>query len=152
MMRKVLLLTGVPAVGKTTLAKKVEEAISPIHTISFGEMILEVRRHDAPGSTYEELRRNPTREANIDLIGRATAFLIERISQLRSSTNVLIDSHAVAKDEYGFRITPDSQSTLQQFNWDAIVILHAKHEDVAARINLRATGRRQVTPDEVATH
>lgn len=151
-MGKVLLLTGVPAVGKTTLARKAERTISPVHTITFGEVILEVKKRTLPNATYEELRRTPTKEASIDLIERATALLLERVSQLRNSMNILIDSHAVAKDEYGFRVTPDSHDVLQKLSLDAILVLHAKHEDVAARINRQAVGRRQVTPHEVATH
>lgn len=151
-MGKVLLLTGVPAVGKTTLARKVASAISPVRCITFGEMIFEIKQRTRPNSTYEEMRRSPTKEADVSLIEIATTALIERISQLRSSVNIIIDSHAVVKDDYGFRVTPDSYTTLQKLSLDAILVLHAKHEDIANRINQNSQGRRLATLDEIATH
>lgn len=149
---KVLLLTGVPAVGKTTLANKAKETIQPLHIITFGEMIFEVKKRSSPNASYAEMRSNPTKEARIDLIDEATNLLLERVHELRGKSNILIDSHAVAKDEYGFRITPDSHSFLQKIKLDAILILHANHHDIASRINVETDGRRLVTVDEIATH
>lgn len=152
MVGKVLLLTGVPAAGKTTLANEVKETIQPMHVITFGEFILEVKKRGLPNVNYADLRSNPTREAGINLIEEATVLLLKHVSELRDKSNILIDSHAVAKDEYGFRITPDSHSFLQKIKLDAILILHANHQAVVSRINAKSDGRRLVTVEEVATH
>jgi adenylate kinase len=152
MQGKVLLLTGVPAVGKTTLAKYLQGLIRPLHVIMFGEVLLEVKRVVSLNATYEGLRINPTKEASIELIDKATSVLLERINQLRGTTNIIIDSHAVAKYEGGFRISPDSHCILQKMRLDAVLVLHAKPDIIISRISERAEGRRQVTSDEVAVH
>jgi adenylate kinase len=149
---KVVLLTGVPAVGKTTLARYALERVTRLHVITFGEMIFEARRREEPGITYQEMRAFPTKQAAGRTIETATELLIERAGELRQTSNVLIDSHAVAKDEYGFRITPDSEAVLKRLMLDAVIVLHAQPDTVLARMQSAPAGRRAVTPRQLATH
>lgn len=149
---KVILLTGVPAVGKTTLARAIDAIITPLHIISFGEMILEVKLRYASTTTYKELRTNPTQVASSKLIQEASDLLLQQVTKLRTKSNIIIDSHAVAKDNYGFRVTPDSALFLQEIQLNAILVLHTNYKQVATRINANAEGRRVTTPAEVATH
>ena len=149
---KVVLLTGVPAVGKTTLARYARERIAHLHVVTFGEMIFEARQREEPTITYQEMRASPTKQAAGDSIAEATELLIERAGELRRTSNVLIDSHAVAKDDYGFRITPDSEAVLKRLMLDAVIVLHARPDTVLARMQSSPAGRRIVTPRQLATH
>lgn len=147
---KVILLTGVPATGKTTLASLLKDTIHPLHVVSFGRLILEVARQNNPDVTYEEIRRNPTQKAKTDLIGEAVRLLLQDIKKQRESTNIIIDSHAVAIDSYGFRITPDSYSFLEQVKYDAVIVLHAPHSEITKRIAAKPDGRRSINYDDIA--
>jgi adenylate kinase len=148
----VFLLTGVPAVGKTSLAKKLSELIRPLQIISFGEMILAARADDNPGISHSELRRNPTSEAPMDTIKRSTELLISTLDELRTHTNVVIDSHAVAKDHYGFRVSPDSTAFLARLGLRAVFVLHANYDEISRRVKTDGVGRRAVTRVEIETH
>jgi adenylate kinase len=152
MVGKVVLLTGVPGVGKTTLVQFAHERVEPLHVITFGEMIFEVRKREEPELTYQHIRAAPTKHAAADIIARATDLLIERTRELRRVSNVVIDSHAVARDDYGFRITPDSHAVLQHLALDAVIVLHAEPETVLSRIHAAADGRRAVTSRQLAVH
>jgi adenylate kinase len=137
----VFLLTGVPGVGKTTVSKKLGELIDPLEIISFGEVILNARADDQPRITHSELRRNPTSEATMRTIKNASELLVLRLHELRTRTNVIIDSHAVAKDRYGFRVTPDGISLLSRIGLRAIFVLHANHDEVRRRLKIDTKGR-----------
>lgn len=147
----VFLITGVPAVGKTTLANKLAERISPLEVITFRELILTIKAADRP-ITHSELRRHPTREATMSTIEKAVELLISRVNELRARTNVLIDSHAVAKDEYGFRVSPDNISVLNRIGLRAIFVLHGDHNTIIRRLKSDASGRRLVTRAEISVH
>lgn len=53
---KVILLTGAPATGKSTLAKILETNVEPLRRVSFGQLLFEYKRQTIPDLTYEELR------------------------------------------------------------------------------------------------
>ncbi len=151
-MYKVILLTGVPASGKSTLARALASAVSPVQTVSFGELILRLKTEAGATLDYPALRTKPSTEAPPALVEQARERLLAEVRQLRVQSNVIIDSHAVAKDEYGFRVTPDSSDYLRALQLDAIVILHPKPEDVVARIAEEPAGRREVDVDNVIRH
>lgn len=149
---KTFLLTGVPAVGKTTLAKNLKKMITPIDVITFGEVIQEVKQQRKQSVSYSEIRSNPTREATTYLIEEATKKLVKNVRLLKEKSHVLIDSHAVARDSYGYRATPDNYSFLQSIGYDGIFVLHGDHKEVAARVSEEADGRLTVSTEDVASH
>ena len=148
----VFLLTGVPAVGKTTVAKKLAELIHPLEIISFGEIILTARADERPSITHSELRRNPTSEATMRTIKKSSELLVSRLHELRTHANVVIDSHSVAKDRYGFRVSPDGISLLNRIGLRAVFVLHADYDEISRRLKADAEGRRAVTTADIAIH
>jgi adenylate kinase len=148
----VFLLTGVPAVGKTTVASKLGQLIQPLEVISFGNLILNERSAVGDSVSHSELRRHPTREATMNTIKKSTEVLCSKLNELREHTNVIIDSHAIAKDSYGFRASPDSIASLTKFDLSAIFVLHAKYDEIRRRLESQNEGRRHVSAEEISTH
>jgi adenylate kinase len=146
---KVVLLTGVPGVGKSFVAAELERLFEPLTVIGFSSIIQD-QRPDQP--SIRSLRTDPDRYARSEDIDSATTELARRLEELRSNSNVLIDSHAVARTAYGFRITPDSVQTLQMLQLDAVLVLHDSPAAVIERTTADAQGRRPSSPDDVAHH
>jgi adenylate kinase len=142
---KVLLVTGLPASGKTTLVQLLEKKVHPIRHVNFGRLILEVRQHTDPTATHDQLRASPTTTASVDYIQQARELLLQVVRNERDATNIVIDSHAVSADDYGFRVTPDSHSFLQELRLDAILILQVDYQELYSRLNKDKSGRRQVS-------
>ena len=51
-------------------------------------------------------------------------WLIEQVRLNRADQHIIIDSHPVIKEDYGFRVTAFSPEQLQDLNQDAIVCLY----------------------------
>lgn len=149
---KVILLTGVPASGKSTVARMLTELGGHVEVVEFGEIVFGLAQHKNRSLSYEQLRSSPGLFADAELIRQAARLLLLRVRKAEQSRSIVIVSHAVAREEYGFRITPDSHDYLKSLRLDAIIVLHAEHSAVVERINQKPEGRRRVDIQEVVTH
>lgn len=80
------------------------------------------------------------------------AELIEIVRSNREAKSILIDSHAVTKEVYGFRATAFSVETLKELNPDLIICLYASDETILTRIQANALGGPAITPTEASMH
>lgn len=149
---KLVLVYGPPASGKTTLVKELTEAAHPLEAISFGELLLRRVAKVKPGVTYDEMRRSPSTLATPATVARARKDLLVVARNMRSRSNVLLDSHAVALDSYGFRITPNSAAFLSVLAPDAIFVLHTEPTVIIDRILADSAGRQTPTLSQVIQH
>ena len=78
--------------------------------------------------------------------------LIAFVEAHRGRSDVLIDSHPVTKEEYGYRITPFSLARFAQLAPDEIWVLYADPEETRRRIAADPGGRPMVTVEEARTH
>ena len=69
------------------------------------------------------------------------------MNHLRATNDVVIDSHAVTREDYGFRAVPYSASQLQSLKLDAVVVLRCDPEMLIARVALDPGGRRGLSPE-----
>ena len=126
--RQVVYLTGAPATGKTTATEKLTE-LGPIHVFSYGALLTarvpsvqdqpELRRRSA-----DAIRESDVVDLDAELIGMLAA----------TEGHCIIDSHAVTKEETGFRVVPYSIAGLRSLGITAIVCLYAQPGTIAARI------------------
>jgi len=149
---KVVLLTGAPAVGKTTLAISLEEMIEPLHRVDYGRLLLEYKQRTMPDLTYDEMRRKSAQLILPEDVRAMDSFLIERLPEWRAQTNVIIDSHAVTKETYGFRITHFSESDLARIGLDAIIVVYCHANEILRRIEGNPGGRSRISADEASHH
>lgn len=149
---KVILLTGSPGTGKSTLARRLQDAIEPIRTIDYGGLLLEYKRNTMPHLTYEEMRKRSAELITPEDVAKMDSLLIDRLPELREHSNVIIDSHAVTKESYGFRSTHFRESDLIRVGIDAIILLYCDPEEIRRRIRGNPGGRPSASVEEVTRH
>ena len=152
-MPKVIYLTGAPASGKSSTTRMLAERVPGLQVWEYGARLTEHVRARAKGvASQDELR---TRSAGIvtpqDVVEVDDA-LIAFVGEHRGRDDVLIDSHPVTKEEYGYRITPFSLARFAQLAPDEIWVLYADPEETRRRIAADPGGRPMVTVEEARTH
>ena len=68
-------------------------------------------------------------------------MLVQLVRDSRNSSHVVIDSHAVTKEKFGFRVTPFNLTQLHAIGPTMIFMLYAASETVIGRITSHAQGR-----------
>lgn len=141
---KFVLMTGVPGVGKSTIARNIETRIRPIVRIGFGELIFEVKQQQGTTENYEQLRATPDKSITINYVSRAEEILLNRVAKFRHTTNILLDSHAVVNSYFGFRIVPEIND-FERAKIDAIIVIHTPFEIVEQRVIREPKGRNLIS-------
>lgn len=149
---KVILMTGAPASGKSTLANSLVKNITPLQKISAGQVLFEHKRKSNPALTYEDLRTRSSEIVSAEDIASLDKLLVASSSEKRVQTNIIIDSHAVTKETYGFRITSFHQDLIIELNLDAIIVLNPGPEELIRRIQSDPKGRASMSLDEAQHH
>jgi adenylate kinase len=130
-----VLLTGIPAVGKTSVAEELQSRDpQQFQHFRFARLILQaVRdRRGEPNLSYSNFKNRSAQLVTRADIAVATELLLAAAP--RSDRRfLLVDSHAVSKANYGYRATPDSPDMLQRLGYRLIVHLFADPETVIAR-------------------
>jgi adenylate kinase len=106
---KVVLITGAAGTGKSTLVQSLLQCARPFMRIDYGRLLLEHRakRAGIPMS-YDELRRDSAMVITPADVFGVDEWVIGQLPAWRLETNILIDSHAVTKEAFGYRVTPYS--------------------------------------------
>jgi adenylate kinase len=147
---KFVVVTGVPGVGKSTITRSIVTKIDPAVRIGFGELIFEVKQQQEIMVDYEQLRASPNKSIPINYVDRAAELLLEKVTLLRQTTNILLDSHAVVKDYFGFRVAPE----INDFNKakiDAVIVVHAPFDIVYQRLIKEPKGRTLISEQTFET-
>jgi adenylate kinase len=146
MVPKVILLTGAPGTGKTTLRRAMTERIQGLRAYDYGELLLSRKQREGVDLSYEELRGQSAAVISPADVGTTDDWVVEEITRLRSNCHIVIDSHALTREAYGFRAIPFSLSHLYQLKLDAILVLRCDPDVLIARIEADRAGRRDATP------
>lgn len=150
---KVILLTGAAGTGKSTLAACCEKHVQPLYKVDFGSILLDaVRAQGHPDLTYEQLRASSETIVNVDHVRAADTALIEKLPSLRTHTHVLVDSHAVTRQIYGYRITHYSLEQVKRIAFDVVLTTYCDPNTWIARHASNPQGRPALSPFEVQHH
>ncbi len=150
---EVIYLTGAPAAGKSTVGERLRDAITPLEVFNYGLELTKYLAVKAGGPLHhDELRTQSARLIMPEDVATLDAILLEKARTLRASTHFLIDTHAVTKEEYGFRVTPFSLAQVAELRPTRIVVLYTSPEVAIERIGRDSGGRPMITPFESALH
>lgn len=150
---EVIYLTGHPASGKTTLVKRLTESFSRVRGFVYSELLAahlsEKSKNPLSQSKLRERSANIVTPGDIKFVDN---YLIGEVKKARRSRHVLIDSHAVTKEDYGFRVTAFSVPILKALNPTKIYVLFTDSKTVMSRIKTNPKGRPDISRFEADFH
>lgn len=149
---KVILLTGAPATGKTTLSRLLKESLQRVETIDYGKLLLIEKQKDMPELTYDELRAKSSMLISAKDVASMDERLIKWVNDNRKETHILIDTHGVTKESYGFRLTPFHYWQVIDLRLTAVFSLYCDPDIIQKRIGRKSEGRPQVNEQVALKH
>jgi adenylate kinase len=149
----VIYLTGAPATGKSTLARNLATAYPALRVFSYSK---ELRKFLAQKTSSvldeDKIRELSAKIVTAEDIQALDKELVHEVAAKRSERPFLVDSHAVTKETYGFRVTGFDIDVLRALQPDLIVCLYTSAETVRSRIASSPMGRPMVTESEALMH
>ncbi len=151
----VVYLTGPPASGKTTLCGRLKDKVNPLAIYHYSALLLDhVRSSHSEfiNLSEDDLRKRSAALITSEDVAAVDKRLIEMVQHSRTEAHVIIDSHAVTKESYGYRITPFAIPLLQALQPTLIVMLYAEAHEIDRRISRSSGGRPLVSKFEADFH
>lgn len=149
---QVLYLTGAPAAGKSSATRLLRDMLTSVSVFEYGERLTALISERCGGLAQDQLREHSAQIVTHDDIRELDRRLIAFVETARQEGPVVIDSHAVTKESYGFRVTPYSLSELALVRPSAIGVLYTPPETTLRRIASDPGGRPMVTTWEADFH
>jgi adenylate kinase len=153
-MGKVIYLTGAPATGKSSLTERVSARDPSIDVFCYSQRLRDYVNARSANSnlTEESVRRESARAITKEDVDAVDQMLVEHVARYRDQKHIIIDSHPVTKEDFGFRITGFSLSRLMELAPDVVVCLYANPDVIYGRIKTAPAGRPLPSPYEIALH
>ena len=152
-MSKVIYVTGAPAAGKSSTLKALGTRIPDIQIWEYGERLTTyIRARSVKVADQSELRAKSAQIVTPDDIVQLDGQLLEFVELHRGKRPVLIDSHPVTKEEFGFRITAFSEQRVRELAPDEIWVFFASPEETRQRIQNESGGRPLPSEEEARMH
>jgi len=146
-MGKVILLTGAPGTGKSTLRNALAGRIAGLEHFDYGQLLLRRKQEEGSNLSYEQLRKQSATIISPFDVATTDDWVIGEIDRLREKSHILIDSHALTRESYGFRSIPFSRLQLENLRLDGIISLRCDPDVLIARTQLDPGGRREMTTE-----
>jgi adenylate kinase len=151
-MAEVIYLTGAPASGKSTLTKALKAGVPDLEIFEFGERLTARLSESGQVGDQADLRSQSARAITLEDVHAVDRELLDFVATHRANRPVIIDSHAVTKESYGYRVTPYSLKEFERLCPTQIWVLYTAPEIAIRRIAQDAQGRPQITEEEARFH
>jgi adenylate kinase len=152
-MPKIIYLTGAPASGKSSTTKLIREQVPGLVIWEYGAKLTEhcaARFVDV--TNQNDLRAKSAGLVTAEDVAVVDEALLKFVDEERGRRHVVIDSHPVTKEEWGYRITPFSLEQFARLSPDEIWVLYASPEETRRRIQNDPGGRPLVNEEEARAH
>lgn len=150
---QVIYLTGSPASGKSTLCEHLEKTVPNLEVYSYSKLLRDyVNRRSGAAVDEVDIRQQSANLITREDVEAVDLWLIEQIRLNRINRHIIIDSHPVTKENYGFRVTAFSPEQLRQLDPDLIICLYVAPDVTRKRITADAAGRPLPTDFELGLH
>jgi adenylate kinase len=125
---KVVVLTGTPGVGKSTvLNKALEEIEEDFKIMNFGDMMFEVAMEKGVAKDRDEMRKlDPHIQKEIQQMGG------RKIAQAAKTENVIVDTHATIKTPKGY-LPGLPVWVLEELMPTQIIVIEADPDEISGR-------------------
>ena len=142
-----------PAAGKSSVGRRLRELDPALSVWEYGERLTAHLRARGRGAlTQAGLRDGSAQIAAPADIEAVDGQRLEFVAGGRLRGNVLIDSHPVTKERYGFRVTPYSIERFQVLAPTQIWMLYTDPEVAVSRIYADPQGRPGIKVEEARSH
>jgi len=149
----VIYLTGAPASGKSTLARNLAAKFTNLRVFAYSEELRQfIGRRSCVALSEDKIRELSGVVVTADDVQALDRELVALVAAERGLRPVLIDSHPVTKERYGFRVTGFDEPTLQALDPDYVVCLYTSPEVILGRIARDPMGRPAVSEFEAEMH
>lgn len=135
-MWKVVYLTGIPASGKTTFANQLVKCIKPIQVISYSTLLREYLN-----VTHNDLREKSSKVVDDAVIATVDKILIDKVNEGKDTSHIVIDSHEITKEDYGFRAKTFTDNQLKELNLDILISLYTEPRIIMERMTKNPENR-----------
>lgn len=152
-MGKIIYLTGAPATGKSTLTESLADKAGQVTVFAYSKELMKVVSARAGQLNQDKMRERSAKLITRDDVMRVDRQLVELVSILRQREGFLvIDSHPVTIEDFGFRVTPFDKVMLNRLAPDIIICLYADAETLEDRIKASPAGRPLPPKAELERH
>lgn len=152
-MNNVIYLTGAPATGKSSLCASLSQTVPDLLILSYSTLL----RDYLNARCGNQLNENDIREQSASVVTAADVaavdqLLIKEVHDKRGSHKIIIDSHPVTIEQYGFRVTQFALQELKLLNPDVLICLYAAPDVIRQRIEDAPAGRPLPAEFELSMH
>lgn len=152
-MAKVIYLTGAPAAGKSSTSRLLKKRIPGLQVWEYGARLTAYcAAKDDTISGQDVLRSRSSSVVSPDDVAAVDDALLAFVDHHRPTGPILIDSHPVTKEAYGFRITAFEAEQVKRLRPTEVWVLYADPPETRRRIQDDPAGRPKITSDEAMTH
>lgn len=152
-MGKIIYVTGAPATGKSTLTKRLTDTANPITVFTYSKELADTISERTGQTSQNDLREKSGGIVTREDVNQVDKRLINTAPPFKSQPqHLIIDSHPVTIESYGFRVTPFSKEMLTALSPDIIVCLYASAEVLTKRIKSDPAGRPLPSKAELDRH
>lgn len=151
-MGKVILLTGAPSVGKSTLRRSLASQYPELVHFDYGELLRQKKENEGKCLSYEQMRAQSAGLIHTNDVHSLDEYLIGKVAELRQKHDIIIDSHAVTREHFGFRAVPFSMEQLGRLNLDGVIALRCSAETMLSRMAIVPEGRQEVSAPLAVEH
>jgi len=139
----VIVVTGIPGVGKTTVMKKAAEGLD-IQFVTFGTVMINIAKETGLAKDRDEMRKLSLEQQKELQIKTA-----EKIAQMN---NVIVDTHCTVKTPKGY-MPGMPEWVIKKLKPSAIVVVEANPEEIYNRRAKDTSRDRDPDPQEkIAEH
>ena len=152
-MPKVIYLAGAPAAGKSSTTRMLAEQVPNLLIWEYGARLTEyLKTRSLEVRSQDDLRFRSSGLVTPADVAAVDQLLAAFVQEHRLNQPVVIDSHPVTKETYGYRITAFSHDKIAQLTTDEIWVLFASPDETRRRIADEPDGRPMITDEEARMH
>jgi adenylate kinase len=150
MKKKVILLTGIPSSGKTTATDYVRTNFENIKVVRYGELLFRMKEKTHPGIKYEQMRSQSGSILSKEDLAGADDLILKTVIDHKGKFDIIIESHGVTKEDYGFRITPyKNVKKLVNLGVTNVVYISSDSDIIVKRMLGSAKGRKKMNQGQI---
>lgn len=153
MANKVVYLTGAPAAGKSSICRALKPHVQKLAVFEYGARLTSfVSQKNSQPMDQSTLRARSSAVVTPEDVAAVDEELLQFVHNERTAKHVIIDSHAVTKESYGFRVTPYSLQKFAELSPSHIWVLYTMPDVALTRIERSPQGRPSITEEEARFH